>query len=346
VGVIRPGARYGLPLAERTLAQALAGAGYETAIAGKWHLGEAPPYLPTRRGFRHQYGLHGGLVDYYRHAAHGRRDWYRNDRPLKQAGYATDLIAAEAGRILNAHDPARPLFLYVAFNAPHAPLRPPPRHMGEYRWLGEPRRTYAATVACMDDAVGSILAALDRRGMRANTLVLFASDNGGEVDSGASSGPLRGGKGSFYEGGIRVPAVAAWTGKLPSGKTVQAPLHLVDLYPTLLKLGGASLEQPLPLDGRDAWPTLAEGKPSPHQELLLNTTPHGGALRKGDWKLVLGREQTAAAGELFDLASDPGEKKDVAGQHPQQAAELRRRLSSYARQAVQPLREREGQQGD
>ena len=353
-GVVRPWARYGLPLEERTLPQALQEAGYHTAITGKWHLGHFDPaYLPQRRGFGHQYGHYNGAIDYFTHDRMGGLDWHRQGEALREEGYSTELIGREAARLIEGHDPAKPLFLYVPFNAPHGPLQAPEEYLKRYESIKDKkRRTYAAMVTCMDDALGQVVAALDKRGMTKDTLVLFSSDNGGPVDSGANNGPLHGVKGTLYEGGVRVPAWATWPGRLKPG-VVNAPLHMVDWYPTLLKLAGASLEQRLPLDGRDIWPAVAQGEPSPHEEILLNVEPGRGAIRRGDWKLIVnGKRGEAAEGvelfnkeapakaaegvELFHLADDPYEKTNLAPKHPERVQELMKRLSAYAKEAVPP----------
>jgi arylsulfatase A-like enzyme len=356
IAVVRPWAQYGLPLEERTLPQALKEAGYETAICGKWHLGHVrPDYLPTHRGFDHQYGLYNGAIDYFTHKRDGGLDWHRDDRASSDEGYTTHLLADEATRLVAEHDTARPLFLYVAFNAVHAPHQVPARYKEVYTHLPEPRRTYAGMLAAMDEAVGRIVDAVEKKGIAPNTLFLFSSDNGGPNPGHVTSnGPLRDAKASVYEGGVRVPAFATWAGHIMPGKVVNAPLHMVDWYPTLLKLAGARLEQPLPLDGRDAWPTIVEDKPSPHGEILLNATPGGGAIRVGDWKLVingptrsglLDEDEDAPARrgraarktiELFHIADDPFEKHDLAASNPQKVAELQSRFDAIASQAVPP----------
>jgi arylsulfatase A-like enzyme len=346
VGVVRPWAQYGLPLEERTLAQALKEAGYFTAICGKWHLGHLrSEYLPTARGFDHQYGHYNGALDYFTHIRDGGLDWHRDDQPVREEGYTTDLLADEAVRLIQAHDTARPLFLYVPFNAPHSPFQAPQSYIDKYEHISAKRqRIYAAMVTCMDDAIGRILAALDARGMRKDTLVVFCSDNGG-VGGVADNGRLRGHKGQLYEGGVRVMALAVWPGVLKAGAVVNEPLHIVDMYPTLLRLAGARLDQRLPLDGKDAWPTIAHGKPSPHEEILLNVTPANGAIRAGQWKLVhnggIGANATGTAPEqhvyeLFNLADDPYETNNLAAKHPEKFQELKRRLERYAQGAVKP----------
>lgn len=354
VGVVRPWAQYGLPLEERTLAQALKQAGYTTAIVGKWHLGHFErAYLPTSRGFDVQYGLYNGAIDYFTHDRDGGHDWHRQDRASADEGYSTHLLAKEAVRFLDEQKNGRPFFLHVAFNAPHAPHQVPDSYKAPYASLPEPRRTYAGMVAAMDEGVGQILDALERNGMTRNTLVVFASDNGGpEPGKVTDNGTFRAGKATVYEGGVRVAAAASWPGRIKARSSVAEPLHMVDWYPTLLKLAGASLEQKLPMDGRDAWPTIANGRPSPHDEILINAAPMGGAIRAGNWKLVLngnahraevnvrenGRELSTAITqiELFDLAADPGEQRNLADANPEKVKELRARYQKLADQMVPP----------
>jgi arylsulfatase A-like enzyme len=355
VGVVRPWADYGLPLNERTLPQALSEAGYETAICGKWHLGHVrPDYLPTHRGFQHQYGHYNGALDYFTHVRDGGFDWHRDDRACHDEGYSTALLATEAARLIHENGGKRPLFLYVPFNAVHAPHQVPEQYKKPYAHLKEPRRTYAGMVAAMDEACGKIVAAVEEAGMRKNTLFVFSTDNGGPSPGRVTSnGPLRAGKATLYEGGVRVCAACAWDGHVKPGTVVNEPIHMVDWYPTLLKLAGASADQPLPLDGKDVWPTIAEGKPSPHEEILNNVTPTAGAIRVGSWKLVLNghrnQDQDAdgeaapakrAAGkeviELFNLADDLGEKNNLAAQMPEKVKDLRARLDRYSKEQVPP----------
>jgi arylsulfatase A-like enzyme len=361
VGVVRPWAKYGMPLDERTLPQALREAGYETAIVGKWHLGSFDAaYLPTRRGFDHQFGHYFGAIDYFTHVRDGKHDWYRDDKESRDEGYLTHLIAREAVRLIRERDKSKPLFLYVAFNAVHAPHQVPEAYKKPYAHLKEPRRTYAGMVAAMDEAVGQITAAIDDAGMRTNTLFIFSSDNGGPRPGiVTSNGPLRAGKATLYEGGVRVAAFATWDDRIKPGSKVNAALHITDWYPTLLKLAGASLDQKLPIDGRDAWPAITAGAPSPHDEILLNSAPNRGALRVGDWKLVVNgsakddetddsratspndpkpqvQRVKADDVELFNLADDPGEKKNLASERPEKTKELRARYAAFARQAVPP----------
>jgi arylsulfatase A-like enzyme len=352
-GVVRPWAQYGLPLEERTLAEALREAGYATAIVGKWHLGHhQPEFLPTHRGFDHQYGHYNGALDYFTHDRDGGHDWHRDDRENHDQGYSTHLISREAVRLIKERDAAKPLFLYVPFNGVHAPYQVPPRYSEPYANLQGKRRIYAGMVAAVDEAVGQIVRAVHDAGISKNTLFIFTSDNGGPNPGKITdNGRYRAGKATVYEGGVRVAAFATWEGNIKPGTVVTQPLHIVDWYPTLLNLAGAKLDQPLPLDGRDAWQTITAGAPSPHEDILLNTSPKGGAIRAGDWKLVINGSTTvhgdgddepatsSTAGtkvELFNLIEDPSESTNLAEKHPEKVKDLTARYESYARQAVEP----------
>ena len=305
--IITPSNPGGMSTAERTLAQALKAQGYETAIVGKWHLGHNDPkYLPMQRGFDHQYGCYSGAIDYNTHKRGPSLDWHRDEKALVEKGYATTLLAGEASRLIEEHDTSIPLFLYLAFNAVHLPLNAPREYAKQYEWHPVPRRrTYAAMVTCMDDAIGSVMDSLTHKGMRENTLVFFASDNGGALNSGSDNAPYRGHKGQNYEGGIHVPAFFNWPGHLKPA-IVETPLHITDLYPTLVRLAGGSLEQPLALDGLDIWKTLADGQPSPHEEIVLDMGEKRSAIRRGDWKIIKNNKKV----ELFNLADDPQETTD------------------------------------
>jgi arylsulfatase A-like enzyme len=330
--VVRPGAPWGLPLAERTLAHALREAGYVTAITGKWHLGEfQPTYLPTQRGFEHQYGLWFGNIDYFTHVREGVLDWHRDDQPCKDEGYSTHLIAKEACHLIRNRDAAKPLFLYLPFNAVHGPFQVPDSYLAPYGKLSGKRKAYAGMVAAMDEAIGQVVSALEEQKILENTLIVFSSDNGGPSPGVITdNSPLRAGKGTTYEGGVRVCAFACWPGHIPAGKVVDEPIHIIDWYPTLLNLAGGKLEQKLPLDGKDIWPVLTQGAKSPHDALLLSGTSFGNAaVRAGDWKLMSGKKW-----ELYNLASDIGEKTDLAASNPEKLAEMKEILRRLLKDAV------------
>lgn len=346
-GVVRPWAKHGLPLDEKTLPEVLKKTGYVTAIVGKWHLGHhAPAFLPTKRGFDRQYGHYNGAIDYFTHIRDGGHDWHRDGQRNDDKGYATDLIADEAVRIISGHPSThdrQPLFLYIPFNAPHTPLQAPEDQIARNTgYENKERQVHAAMVTSMDDAIGRILEACSTHLPQENTLIFFCSDNGG-MNRFGTNGDLRGQKGTLYEGGMRVPAVIAWKGKLDPG-LVAEPLHIVDLFPTLLGLAGVEDAGSKPLDGRDAWPTIAHGQPTPHEFILHNVTPFQGAIRMGDWKLVHNGGVTANATshngphtwELFHLKNDPFEKTNLAKEEPETLNRLRKKLRELADEAVEP----------
>jgi arylsulfatase A-like enzyme len=344
--VIFPGHKYGLPTDEVTLPQALKSAGYATWMTGKWHLGHADKkYWPQNRGFDHFYGNLVGEVDYFTKERGGLIDWQRNGEFFKEDGYHTTLLGDEAVKLIEKQDKAQPFFLYFAALAPHAPLQAPPAEIEAYKDVfdEDERRTYAAMITNLDTQVGRLVAALEKKGSRDNTLIFFTSDNGGTrkkkplAPGGkpakappASNGELRDGKSTLYEGGVRVPAIVNWPAKLKPA-VVNEPLHHADLMPTLLALAGAKGGADHPFDGRDMWPTIADGKPSPHEDVLINVEIYRGAIRKGNWKLVKFALLPGKT-ELFDLSTDIGEKKNVAAEHPDIVKDLTTRLNSYAKQ--------------
>lgn len=347
--VIPSGYTYGLPTDEWLLPQALHDAGYYTAIVGKWHLGHADrKFWPTQRGFEYQYGPMIGELDYFTHEQHGVTDWFREGKLLKEKGYATQLLGNDAEKLIRAHDPKKPLFLYLAFTSPHTPYQAPQEYLDRYPNIADKnRRAYAGMITCMDDQIGRVLKALDDKGMRDNTIVVFQSDNGGTTDSKFTgegdvkgplppdNGPYREGKGSVYEGGTHVPALISWPGHLKHG-SYDGILHVVDMYPTLAALAGASTAKTKPLDGFDFWPALTQGKPDPRSEVVYNLEPYRAALREGDWKLVW-YPTLPSRTELFDLKTDPGEKNDLAARKPEKAAEMKKRIEELATAAAPPM---------
>lgn len=334
-GVVRPWAQYGLPLEERTLATALKEAGYQTAITGKWHLGHfKPEYLPTRRGFDHQYGHYNGAIDYFTLDRDGGFDWHQNDSVKRDQGYSTELIGKEAARLIRERDKSKPLFLYVPFNGVHSPFQVPERYLALYPQFTGNRKKYAAMISALDEAVGEIVKAASESGLGDNTLVVFSSDNGGPNPGKLTdNGKLRAGKGTTYEGGVRVVAFAHWPAKIKAGTTVRQPIHIADWYPTLVKLAGGTAEQKLPLDGRDIAGVLTESATIPDREIVLNVSPESSAIRVGDWKLVMTRRDKV---ELYNLAEDASEKNDLAAGHPEKVKELRERLETLSKEAVPP----------
>jgi arylsulfatase A-like enzyme len=276
------------------------------------------------------------------------KDWYRNNKPIEEEGFDNSLIGAEAVRVINKHDPKSPLFLYLAFTAPHTPFQAPQNYIDRFKDIAdENRRKYAAMISVMDDEVGNVVAALEKRGMRDNTVIVFHSDNGGVLSSmfagdskvpgalPADNGPYREGKGTLFEGGTRAVAFINWPGKIKPG-VVDGMMHITDMYPTLAGLAGAKLGKNKPLDGIDMWPMLAEGKPSPRSEIVYNVDPMAGAVRRGDWKLIW-KGALPPTVALFDLAKDKSETTNLAEQNPEKVKELQARITELAREMAPPL---------
>jgi arylsulfatase A-like enzyme len=348
--VIPTPSKYGLPTDERLLPQALKEVGYKTVMVGKWHLGHADrKFWPRQRGFDYHYGSMVGEVDYFTHSSGNVLDWYRNDRPVNEQGYVTQLWGTDAISQINEHDPKTPLFLYLAFTAPHSPYQAPKEYLDRYTNIEDPtRRAYAAMITCMDDEIGKVITALDKKMMRDNTLIVFMSDNGGnqtallagdadvsKLKLPADNGSYRGGKGMLYEGGTRVAALANWPGRIKPGE-VKEMIHVVDIFPTLAGLAGASLTKGKPLDGLDVWPTISEGKPSPRTEVVYNIEPFRGGVRQGDWKLIW-RTPLPSAIELYNIPQDPYEKTNLADSNPQKVADLQKRIEQLAKESAKSL---------
>ena len=346
-GVIPGAGTYGVPLDEYMLPQMLRDAGCRTAMVGKWHLGHADAaYWPVQRGFDRFYGAAVGEIDHFTHTSHGVPDWYRDNAPLEEEGYDNILFADEAVRVIEAHDPAAPLFLYLAFTAPHTPYQAPQEYLDRFADIADPNaRAYAAMV--VDEGVARVVAALDARGMRENTLILFHSDNGGVVNSlfagdtkvegglPASNAPLRDGKGTLYDGGTKVAALANWPAGVTPGRH-DGLIHVVDMFPTLADLAGGSTAASKPLDGMDVWPVIARGAASPRSEIVYNVDPLMGAVRQGDWKLVW-KAALPPAIELFNLADDPTETRNLAAELPDRVAALQARIVALATEMAPPL---------
>lgn len=334
--VVRPWSTYGLPVAERTMGNVFADAGYETAIVGKWHLGHYNvKQLPRSRGFGHFYGHLNGAIDYYTHMRDGGLDWQRNGVGLREKGYTTELLAAEAERWLRTRNRTKPFFLYLPFNAPHAPLQAPEAYLGRYASIAdEKRRAYCAMVDCLDAAVGRVLDAVRGAGP---TIVVFVSDNGGPRGSGADNGELRAGKATVFEGGIRVPAILHGPEWLKPGS--YGPMaSVMDLLPTLAEAVGIPLGEGKALDGVSHWGALRTGSLAGPRSSLFSSVqdakgPRQHAFREGPWKLV--RIESAPAWELlFQVEDDPSETSDRLQEEPEVAERLRKRLKGWV--ALQP----------
>ncbi|MFC1551788.1 sulfatase [Candidatus Latescibacterota bacterium] len=321
-----------------TIAELLRRNGYSTGMSGKWHLGNTLELSPDNYGFDHAHGFLGPWVDFYTHRSQLEKvTWHRNGEYIEQEGHATDLIADEAISFITEHrDKDKPFFLYVPFNAPHLPLQEEQRWIEPYEGVieSESRRYYAAAVSHADHSIGRIISTLEKEGLGKDTLVIFFSDNGGEgpgvknylkpvptykttiaTDYYGDSGPLRGGKYSFYEGGIRVAAAMYWPGTLAPGKTVQ-PMIVYDILPTVAKLAGIDVPEEMNIEGMNVWPSVSDGE-SVGDRFFYWYIGNKSAIRKGDWKLIhTGRSFDAGKSELFNVAEDPYEKTECSTTHP------------------------------
>ncbi len=326
---------HGLPLQERTVAGYLREAGYRTAMVGKWHLGAAPAFHPLNRGFDYFYGFTGGGHDYY------RIDLTRS--PLKEyllplndgrgaagfSGYLTDALTDRALEFIAA-ERDEPFFLYLSYNAPHTPLQAPAETVRKYRHVADGnRRRYLAMIDSLDHNVGRITAALQEAGRRENTLLFFLSDNGGSSgarQNWADNGPLRAGKGSLFDGGIRVPFAASWPARWPGGTTFEPMVINLDVAATALAAAGAVAAADRPLDGVNLDPFIRGAAAGvPHEALFWATDrikeqDVGYAVRTADTKLV--KDRLGAGPALFDLRADPGETRDLLAREPATAARL------------------------
>jgi len=329
-----------------TLAGALQRCGYHTSLSGKWHMGSPPECTPRKYGFDSSYGYFHGQIDPYTHYYKtGVRSWHRNDAYLDEEGHATDLITNEAVRVIESdHD--KPFFLYVAYSVPHYPLDEPEEWTSVYKGKIEnpSRRWYAASVTHMDAGIGQIVRAVNRKGIRDNTLIVFVSDNGGQRswhDEKQYKGryadkphtvlgdnrPLRSWKGAVYEGGIRVPALANWPGVLEP-RDLSASVHIVDWMPTLCKLAGYSPQRDLRWDGKNIWSLVSGRTDADKPRVFYWKTPNAFAIRLGDWKLITDKQHKKF--ELYNVVTDPYEKHDSAQDYPERVNELKRLLTEVS----------------
>jgi len=334
----------GLRHSEVLLPQVLKRAGYATACFGKWNIGFAPGSRPTERGFDRFFGHASGNMDYYTHVYNGRNDLFRGTEPVEVEGYSTDLFADPACEFIRDNAGHR-FFVYLAFNAPHYP-NPRNKAPGEpcvwqappeaFRACGydpdttDEKERYRAVIAALDTAVGRVVDRIDRLGLERKTVVIFFSDNGALMLPGrglevASNRPLRDGGVTLYEGGIRVPCLVRWPGRIEPGTVCREPLVHTDLFVMAAKLAGAPLPDDRIIDGRDPTAALTGAGPSPHEYLFFQYGDWS-AVRHGRYKLVRrGRRPS----ELYDLSADIGEKTDLADQKPEVVRALRARFDQW-----------------
>ena len=309
------------------LPQALRPAAYHSALIGKWHLGLESPNTPNERGFDHFHGFLGDMMDdYYHYRRHGRHYMRLNGQAINPTGHATELFSRWAIDYLDERKAdGQRFFLFLSYNAPHTPIQPPPDWLEKVKLretgIEERRAKLVALIEHMDQGIGDVVAALERNGQTGNTLIVFTSDNGGQLNVGGRCGDNRGGKQDMYEGGIRVPFCAVWPGKIEPGTRSDAIGITMDLYPTLCEIAGTPLPQPV--DGISLLPTFLN-LPQPGLDRTLVWVRREGnnryrgrdyyALRKGDWKLV--QNTPFEPYQLYDLNQDPRESQDLALKQP------------------------------
>ncbi len=338
----------GLPPQVPTLASALKHEGYETAMFGKWHLGLSEGSRPQDHGFDEWFGFMAGCIDYYSHIfywgmADGvtdpTHDLWENGREVYDNGrYFTEMITERAvDYIQRAATRPEPFFLYVPFNAPHYPMHAPKKYLDRFPDLAPDRRIMAAMLSAVDDGVGEIAAALESNGLLEDTCLFFQSDNGPSRESrnwldgtpdpyyGGTTGALKGHKYSLYEGGIRVPGILRWPGRVPAGTVVDGPAAAMDILPTFLRAAGGAPGQ-YEVDGVDLLPALSGCEPWPERDVFWEMDGQT-AVRRGKWKLVLNGQLIEGAPpeddvHLANLDVDPGERVNLRDTHPELAHEL------------------------
>ncbi|XP_062508548.1 arylsulfatase B-like isoform X2 [Corticium candelabrum] len=398
--VLQSGKREGLNLSETMLPQRLKEAGYVTHAIGKWHLGfYSWQYTPTFRGFDSFYGFYGGGEDYFTHKAGAGYDFRRDKQPMcgtgcsevdwdAQGNYSTTLFSDEAVKIVQNHDTSKPLYLYLAYQAVHAPREVPQQYVTPYNNVikDSERRTFAGMLACMDEGIGNLTEALKTKGMWNDTLIVFTTDNGGPIkgsrrchicgdNTGTENYPLRGGKHSLWEGGVRGTALVHGSMLKISKYQNEGLMHATDWYPTLLTMIGVdpSLSGSKPLDGFNQWPMISQNASSAREEVLLNIdrlhnilgpfVRNGGghaAIRRGNYKLVLGdpgppdiwstpvNASVLYIGhplattwnttvQLFDVVNDIREEKDISADNQAVVKDLLDRLHAYNDTVVSPI---------
>lgn len=336
---VSPEMTLGLDPREVTIGDMLRSAGYVNAVVGKWDMGQAKRYLPLQRGFDVFYGHGNNGIDYYTHERYGIPSLFRGNRRTQEdrGTYATHVFGREAISFVREHVGRRPFFLYLAFNAPHGAstlaednggkkpgVQAPEEYVARYRNVVKDERLarYYAAVTCMDDEIGKLLTVLDEAGQKENTIVLFLSDNGGAGSGG--NGPLKGAKSSMWEGGLRVPFLMRWPGRVPAGKVTAEFLTSLEILPTLLAAAGAKPRAAVKLDGFDMLPVVRGEKASPRREMFWQRRSDKAA-RVDSWKWV----DSAKGKGLYDLRSDLGETKDLTQEKPEIAKMLQDRFQAW-----------------
>ena len=328
--------KLGLDLKETTMASRLKSLGYATACVGKWHLGAAAEYRPTQRGFDEFFGTLNNTPFF--HPTNFVDSRVSNDvrKITDDAFYTTEAYAERSVDWLEKNK-SKPMLLYLPFNAQHAPLQAPQKYLDRFPNItDEKRKLFAAMMSAMDDAIGRVMTKLKELGQEENTIYFFIGDNGGPTQSTTSqNGGLRGFKMNTYEGGPRVPFLAQWKGRMPAGKTFDFPVMNLDLLPTIITAAGGKVDPEWKLDGVDLMPFLTgANKARPHETLYWRFGPQW-AVRQGDMKLVVSKGGSGNP-ELYNLANDVSESKDLAAAQPEKAKELQALWSKWSAEQAEP----------
>ncbi|PHN06539.1 sulfatase-like hydrolase/transferase [Flavilitoribacter nigricans] len=329
-----PTREVGMSPAEITVAELLGERGYATGIMGKWHLGYQPSFFPTEQGFDEFYGYVSGNIDFHSHYDNaGIYDWWHDQDSLVEEGYVTDLITRHALDFIEKNKD-QPFFLYIPHEAPHAPYqgrndlgyRFPGEEFSYYGPVEDKDATYREMVEVMDEGIGKIIDRLQQLQLDKNTVVVFISDNGAERDYG-HNGSLRGWKTNLFEGGIRVPGIVWWPGRI-ANRTVEQAVMSFDWMPTFLSLSGTPLPEDLELDGQDLSALLLENEPLPQRPLFWRYRKQK-VIRDGEWKLLVDQDNGSM---LFNLQEDPNETTDLAPDHPETVRDLSEKLAAWERE--------------
>lgn len=323
---------FGFPRNIPMLSEKLKAAGYTTGFVGKWHIGFKEGLRPHERGFDYSYGFLAGARTFYPDP--NGDPILRNGERVEEREYLTDDFAREAVDFIG-RSKQKPFFLYLAFNAVHAPLEATDKYEARFPNITDPKRkTYAGMLSAMDDAVGRVLAKLREEGLEENTFIAFYSDNGGPTwQTTSRNDPLRGSKAEVYEGGIRVPFILQWKGTLPAGETYRKPVMGFDVHATALAIAGVSTSEDKPIDGVNLIPfAKGERQEAPHEALFWRAGEQYAA-RVGDWKLVrFPADQDEP--QLFNLKDDIGERRDLAAANPEKLKELQTKYEAWSKQMM------------
>ena len=313
----------GLPVEEKTMGDYMKKIGYQTAFFGKWHVGGADRFHPNKRGFDEFYGFRGGARSYFEYKNEPREPLNKMERNFKNyeepKEYLTDALAAETVSFIEKNK-NKPFFAFVSFNAVHTPMDAKPEDLKQFPNLEGNRKIVAAMTLALDRACGEILDKLEELGLDENTIVVFTNDNGGPTDKNASSNyPLSGTKSNHLEGGIRVPFLIKWPGKIKPNSRYNYPISTLDLLPTFFAAGGGDVNTILDIDGVDLLPFVQGSKKErPHQMLFWKKQARA-ALREGDWKLIRYPDRPA---ELYNISDDPRELNNLAVIYPERVKKM------------------------